>query len=133
MPNYNINLITVRRSYSVNEIASLLGISRRTCGRWIKYEGLRVIEENTNPLLIIGADLIGFMKKKREKRRIPLKENEFFCVKCHKAVRAKIGSEQITKTGKRIGKDNQEQLKKTGICENCQTPLNKFLGVCQRD
>lgn len=133
MPNYNINLITARRSYCINEIASLLGIDRRTCGRWIKYEGLRVIEENTNPLLIMGEDLVDFIRNKREKRKIPLKDNEFLCFKCRKAVRAKIGSEQITKTGKRIGKDNQEQLKKTGVCEKCGTRLNKFLGVYQRD
>jgi hypothetical protein len=127
MPNYNLNLITARRSYSVNEIASLLGVDRKTCGRWIKHEGLKVIEENTNPLLITGADLMNFIKKKREKRKVPVKENEFFCVKCHKAVRAKTGSEQIVKTGKRIGIDNREQLKKTGICESCDTQLNKFL------
>lgn len=133
MPNYNTNLITARRSYCVNEIASLLGRDRRTCGRWIKYEGLKTIKENTSPLLIMGYDLINFIKKRREEKKIPLKENEFFCLKCHKAVRAKIGSEQIVKTGKRIGKDNREQLKKTGVCENCETRLNKFLGVCRRD
>lgn len=131
MPNYNINLITARRSYCVNEIASLLGINRKTCGRWIKCGDLKVIEENVNPLLVMGADLINFIKEKREKRKIHLKENEFFCVKCHKAVKAKIGSEQIIKTGKKIGKDSKEQFKKTGICENCGTKINKFLGVCQ--
>ncbi|OGZ70253.1 MAG: hypothetical protein A2904_01140 [Candidatus Staskawiczbacteria bacterium RIFCSPLOWO2_01_FULL_33_9] len=129
MPNYNLNLITARRSYSVNEISALLGISRKTCGRWIKYEGLKMVEENTSPLLIIGADLIHFIKKKREKRKIPLKENEFLCFKCHKAVRAKTGSEREIKTGKRIGKDNREQMKKTGACEICNTKLNKLLGV----
>ncbi len=127
MPNYNLNLITGRRSYCVNEIASLLDIDRKTCGRWIKYEGLKVVEENTSPLLIMGEDLIAFIKKKREKRKIPIKKNEFFCLKCHKAVRAKIGSEQTIKTGKRIGKENREQLKKIGVCENCETRLNKFL------
>lgn len=133
MPNCNINLITARRSYSVSEIASLLGINRKTCGRWIKYGGLEVIEENVNPLLILGLDLINFIKKRREKRKVPIKENEFYCVKCHKAVRAKIGSEQTIKTGKRIGKDNREQLKKMGVCENCQTQLNRFLGVSRQD
>lgn len=131
MPNYNLNLITARRSYSVNEVAALLRIDRKTCGRWIKYEGLKPIEENTNPLLITGSDLIDFIKKKREERKISLKENEFFCVKCHKAVRAKPKSVKTIKTGKRIGKNNQEQIKKIGACENCHTKLNKFLGVSQ--
>ena|SRR3989344_3259764 len=133
MPNYNINLITARRSYTIGEIASLWGISRKTCGRWIKYEGLEPIEKHTSPLLIIGTDLIDFIKKKRREKKIPTKENEFFCVKCHEAVRAKTGSEQIIKTGKMIGRDNREQLKKIGVCENCKTRLNKFLGVYQQD
>ena len=133
MPNYNINLITSKRSYSINEVASLLSIDRRTCGRWIKYEGLRVIEENTNPILIMGEDLRSFIKERKEKRKIPLKDNEFLCMKCRKAVRALSGSEETVKTGKKIGKDDQEQLKKIGICENCNTQLNKFLGVYQWD
>lgn len=133
MQNYRINLITARRSYSIGEISSLLGIDRKTCGRWIKYGGLEIVEKNTNPILVIGTDLISFIKKEKKKRRVAIKENEFYCMKCHKAVRAKIGSERIIKTGKMIGKDNREQLKKIGVCENCNTSLNKFLGVCQQD
>jgi hypothetical protein len=133
MSRYNLNLISGRRSYTIGEISSLLGVNRRTCGRWIRKEGLKVIKENTSPLLILGEDLIDLIKKKRNKIDTPLKENEFYCLKCHKAVRAKISSEQIIKTGKRLGKDNHEQLKKIGICENCGKPLNKFLGVERRD
>ena len=133
MPRYNLNLISERRSYTISEISSLLGVNRRTCGRWIRKEGLKVIKENTSPLLILGADLIVLIKKKRNKIDSPLKENEFYCLKCRIAVRAKTGSEQTIKTGKRLGKDNHEQLKKTGICENCGKPLNKFLGVERRD
>lgn len=79
----------------------------------------------------MGFDLEDFIKKKRVERKTALKENEFFCMKCHKAVNAKKGSEQIIKTGKKMGKDNHEQLKKTGICEVCGTEINKYLGVCQ--
>ena len=114
-------------------MASLLGIDRKTCNRWIKFEGLRVIEENTNPLLVMGADLEEFIRKKRVKRKVPLNKNEFFCFKCHKAVMPKIGSESIVKTGKKIGKENLEQLKKIGICETCGTEINKYLGVSRKD
>ncbi|MEK7664623.1 MAG: hypothetical protein AAB361_00600 [Patescibacteria group bacterium] len=127
MPNYNLNLITARRSYTINEISSLWKVSRKQCRRWIKYEGLKVVEENTSPLLIIGSNLIHFIKKKREKRKIHLEENEFLCLKCRAGVKAKMGSEQIVETGKRIGKNNRKQLKKIGICEDCGTRLNKLL------
>jgi hypothetical protein len=127
MPNYNPRLIKSKRSYSINEICSLYGIDRKTCHRWIKNENLEIIEKNVNPLLIMGADLISFIKKKKIKNKIALKENEFFCMKCHRPVKAKTGSELILKTGKRTGKDNLEQFKKTGVCEVCETKVNRFL------
>ena len=133
MPNYNPHLIKSRRSYSISEISSLFDIHRKTCHRWLKNEGLRVIEKNVNPLLVMGVDLINFIKKKRIKNKVVLRENEFFCMKCHKPVRAKIGSERIIKTGKRIGKDNLEQLKKVGICGICGTKLNRFLKAYHQD
>ena len=133
MSIYHINKIKLRKSYSITEIASLLGIDRKTCSRWIKNDGLKVIEENVSPILVMGADLEDFIRKKRAKNKISLKENESFCLKCRKGVIAKIGSEEIIKTGKRIGKENREQLRKIGICENCGTKINIFLGVCQKD
>lgn len=132
MSNYNISKIKSRKSYNITEMASLLEIDRKTCSRWIKYEGLKVIEENVSSL-IMGSDLIDFIIKMRAKNKIPLKENEFYCLKCHKAVIPKIGSERIVKTGKRIGKENLEQFKKIGNCEVCETEINKYLGVSRKD
>lgn len=130
MTSYNLNKIKMRKSYSIAEITSLFGITRKTCSRWLK-EGLKVVEESVSPILVMGFDLENFIKERRTKKKINLKENESLCMKCHKAVIAKIGSEQVIKTGKRIGKDNQEQLRKIGICEVCGTKINRFLRVCQ--
>src|SRR3990167_4045944 len=102
MPNYNPRLIKSRRSYSIGDITSLFGIDRKTCHRWIKDKGLRVIEKNVSPLLVMGTDLISFLKDKRVKSKVVLREGEFFCMKCHGAVRAKIGSERTIETGKKI-------------------------------
>ncbi len=133
MANYNLRLIKSRRSYNLTEMASLLGIDRKTCHRWIKMDGLKVIEKGVNPLLIIGVDLHSFLKAKREKRRFLLDKSGFFCMKCHKPVKAKTGSEKIVKTGKRIGKNNLEQLKKRGLCEVCNTEVNRFLRCDRQD
>ena len=127
MPNYNPRLIKSRRSYSINEICSLFDINRKTCHRWLKNEDLRVIEKNVNPVLVMGEDLINFLKRRKKKKRAVLKEDEFFCVKCRKAVKAKEGSEKNVKTGKKIGKNGLEQIIKIGLCETCNTGLNRFL------
>lgn len=130
---YNQKFIKVKRSYSPSEIAKLFGIDRKTCFRWIKIGGLRVIEKNTNPLLIIGQDLKDFIVKKQRDRKITLRPDEYFCVKCQKAVGAKIGSEKIIKTGKTIGKNNKDQINKIGVCKICGAKLNRFLRVYQGD
>jgi len=132
MPKYNINLITTRRSYLIKDITDLYGVSGKTCHRWISEGGLATIE-GIKPYFIRGEDLIDFINKQREKGKIPIRENEFLCLKCHKAVKAKAGSEQIIETGKTIGKDNHKQLRKTGICEVCERKVFKYLRVCQRD
>ncbi|OGN14510.1 MAG: hypothetical protein A3G02_00385 [Candidatus Yanofskybacteria bacterium RIFCSPLOWO2_12_FULL_44_13b] len=133
MAKHNIRLIKSKRSYSMTQIVSLLKIDRKTCRCWLKKEGLRPIEQNVNPILVIGADLIDFLNKKRAKRRIGLNEGQFFCFKCHKSVRAKAGSEETIKTGKKIGKSNSDQYKKVGNCEVCNTRVNRFIGVSQQD
>jgi hypothetical protein len=127
MNKYNLRLIKLRRSYNITEMASLLGVNRKTCQRWIQVGGLRVIEKNVNPLLVMGADLYSFLKEMRDKRRFALGEDEFFCMKCHKSVKAKMGSERLVKTGKKIGKNGLEQFKKIGVCEVCGTELNRYL------
>ena len=133
MPNYNIRSIKSRRSYSVNEMASLLSIDRKTCQRWLKNGGLRPIERNVSPILVMGFELIDLIRRKRAKRRVSLEKDEFYCLKCNKATKAKSGSEEIVKTGKRIGKNNQEQYMKIANCERCGTKMNKYLGVFQKD
>jgi len=127
MGNYNLRLIKLRRSYNITEMARLLGIDRKTCQRWIKTEGLKVIEKGENPLLIMGADLHSFLKSRQDKKRFILGKSEFYCMKCKKPVKTKTGSEKVVKTGKRIGKNGLEQFIKTGLCEICGIPVNRFL------
>lgn len=129
---YNPQSIQIREAYSPREIAKLFNIDTKTPLRWIK-DGLPVIAKNTNPLLVMGSDIKELVIKMRQKRKIELEENEFLCMKCQRAVTAKNGSSQTIKTGKTIGKNKDEQLKKIGVCNFCGSKLNKFLGVCQKD
>ncbi len=126
MPNYNTHLIKARDSYRIRDMADLFKINRKTCGRWIKDEGLKTIEGNISSPLVKGADLIDFLNNKQESRKTKLKEDEFYCLKCREARKVKIGSETIIKTGKTIGKDNRELLIKSGLCEICGTTIKRY-------
>lgn len=130
---YNPNLIHANDSYSPREIAELFKIDKMTCRRWIKSGELKVIKKNTSPLLVMGHTLKEFITNKLQTRRTKLTEKEFFCLGCKKAVIGKNGSIKILKTGKRVGKDKNEQLNKVAICENCGNKLNRFVSVYQKN
>lgn len=121
--NYNTRKIKSQRSYSVTEVANILNVSRGTVLLWIK-EGLQVLGR---PYLIMGEEIKAFLSKRRAKHQVSLKYHEYYCLRCRKAVSAKKGSEKIVPTGKRIGKENQEQFKRVGLCENCRGEVMRFL------
>ncbi len=129
---YNPRLVTSRRSYTPEEIAILFGAHKHTVFRWLK-NGLRPIEKDTRPLLIMGDELRHYLTEKKKKRKANLKENEFFCFKCKKVTQAKQGTEETVPTGKMIGKDSHEQLVRKGKCEQCGIEVNLYVRGSRKD
>ena len=124
---YNPRLITSRRSYTSEEIATLLGISKKTVFLWLKG-GLRPLEKNTRPLLVMGEELRRFLAEMRKRHGSPpLKENELFCLKCKRATQAKSGTEVLVPTGKRIGKEAREQFVRRGKSEQSGTKVKRYV------
>jgi len=68
------------RSYTVDEAARCLGSSPVTIRRWIKT-GLPSMAER-KPALILGDDLIAFLKARRPARQKCLPA-QCYCLKCH--------------------------------------------------
>jgi len=122
---YKINQVSKRRSYSVKDISCLFDVDKRTCFRWLE-EGLQPLEEKAKPLLIMGDELISFLKEKSGRGKVKLKKDEYYCLRCRVAVKATGGSEQIIETGKLLGKDNRRQYRKIGRCEACGSIINRF-------
>lgn len=122
---YPLNIIKTRRSYSVEEVAELFAVNKKTCFRW-KEEGLQPIVPGAKPLLFMGYEVKRFLKKRQSVSKVMLKVNEYYCLRCRRAVRAKAGSEKTVSTGKRIGKDNRVQHCKKAICEKCGLKISRF-------
>lgn len=97
-------------SYTIKEISTALGIAPKTCFRWIE-DGLRIVPESKNPILILGSDLKEFLRRRSLKRKVPLGRNEFYCLTCKRAVFAKRGSIEVQKG------------KKTARCRACNGKL----------
>ena len=57
--------VKIHRSYTVEEIAKMLGKHKNTVRIWVK-DGLPTIDDK-RPMLILGHDLVEFIKKRRTK------------------------------------------------------------------
>ena len=123
---YSLSKIRRRTAYDPQEIGQLLKVNRKTIFRWFK-EGLAMIDLTKTPKLVMGSDLKAFIQAKRDAKQVKLSWNEFYCFHCRKAVLAKRGSEQTTKTGKKIGAGNRDQEIISGLCKECGGPVARFL------
>lgn len=76
----NHRLVKIHRSYKVEEAARLLDKHKNTVRNWIK-DGLATIDDK-RPMLILGHDLVEFIKKRRAKNKQTCKPGELYCVRC---------------------------------------------------
>lgn len=121
---YNPNLVKLRHSYTLAEIAEVYGVHKRTVQSWRK-RGLKAIDETSKPYLVIGAEIRGFIKENSEKRKHPLKPREFFCPRCQNPRRSLENRLRVEITEKKLGKRYKLAIIK-GICEVCRCKLFRF-------
>lgn len=116
-----------RQSYTARQLAEVLDVHIRTVQTW-KKEGLKPIE-STVPLLFMGFEVKDFIQQRQSDKKIKLAKNQFYCVKCRKAVMSKENRIEVIKTQKLIGKDLLSELILRGECEICGCKLNRFSHV----
>jgi hypothetical protein len=76
----NPRLPKTHRSYTVEEVASLLAVHRNTVREWIR-RGLPVCDRK-RPVLILGRELRDFLAKRRQSSKRPCMPGEIYCVRC---------------------------------------------------
>lgn len=121
---YNTNLIKQRHSYALAEIALIYRVHIRTAQNWVK-QGMKVIDASSKPYLVYGIDIKAFLKQQANKRKCPLKEDEFFCPKCKSARKSIRGKTTINITDRKLGKCNKLAFIR-GLCEICRCRLIRF-------
>lgn len=121
---YNHNLIRTRSTYTFKELAEVFRLHTRTIQGWRKT-GLMVLDEETKPFLILGEEIIHFLKEKRQKRKHPLNPGEFFCITCRTPRCSQPDKLSITITDKWLGKTARQAFIR-GICEVCGRRLTLF-------
>jgi hypothetical protein len=119
----NAKKIKASRSYTIPEVAEVLGCTTRTVRSWARM-GLHVLTDN-RPYLIVGADLKKFIADQSASKKVKLAPNELFCLSC-KAPRKPLGmmADEIrqTKTITRL----------VGLCEVCGGTCNRVISARAR-
>lgn len=116
----NAKKIKAARSYTIPEVAEVLGCSTRTVRNWAGM-GLRVLTEN-RPHLIVGDDLKSFLAEKSASKRVKLSPNELLCLSC-KAPRQPLGmmADEICQTA--------TISRLVGLCEVCGGTCNRMISA----
>jgi excisionase family DNA binding protein len=84
----NPRLAKIHRNYTVEEAAGVFGVHRNTVREWVK-RGLPTSDDR-RPMLILGADLVAFLRAQRVKNKRTCQPGEMYCVRC-RAPRAPAG------------------------------------------
>jgi excisionase family DNA binding protein len=118
----NHRLVKIHRNYTVEEVARRLGIHRNTVRQWVK-RGLPTCDDR-RPMLILGRDLVAFLKAQRLNNRRPCQPGEIYCVRC-RAPRTPAGGmvdyqPMTTTLGNLIG-----------ICPCCETLIYRRVNLAK--
>lgn len=76
----NHRLVKLHRSYTAEEVAGLFGLHRNTVRQWVK-RGLATSDDR-RPVLILGRDLVDYLKSRRVDPKRRCAPGEMFCLRC---------------------------------------------------
>lgn len=118
----NPRLPKSNHSYTVEEVAKLLGVHRNTVREWIR-RGLTTTDMR-RPLLIRGRELVAFLRARRAASKRTCKPGEIYCVRCREPRRPAAGMADYQPLTATLGN-------LIGICPRCECVIyrrvNRFL------
>lgn len=120
MTTFDPRKISKHRSYTIRELSDVLGMSEKTCLRWIA-KGMITISGNKKPILISGDEAKKFIRNKNSETKVELQRHEFYCFKCKCPRRAKRGSIHLSTNTKR------------GSCSVCSTKMSRTINPIKKD
>jgi hypothetical protein len=120
----NPRLVKIHRNYTVEEIASLFGTHKNTVRAWVKA-GLPTCDSK-RPILILGRDLVEYLKARRTKNKQPCQPGEIYCVRCRATKRPAGDMAEYQPITDSLGN-------LMGICPACDTMIFRCASMTKLD
>jgi hypothetical protein len=117
-PNYR--RVKRHRSYTIEEAASLLGVHRNTVREWIR-RGLPTCDSR-RPILVLGPDLILFLRARRTAHKTRLAPGEIYCVRCRRARKPAASMADFSLRTESVGD-------LIGICPDCESLMYRRVSL----
>ena len=106
-------------SYTVEEVTRNQNVAKGTVRRWLKT-GLPSLTEK-RPCLILGGDLVDFLKKQKKRKQI-CKLEECYCFKCRTPRKPAFGEAEY----RPLTPTNGQYI---ALCEVCTTLMYKRISL----
>lgn len=109
--------IKLHRSYTIEELANLLGCHKNTARGWMK-RGLKPLEDGKRPLLFQGREARSFLHDRRVRSKQKCGPDELYCFKCRgprKPAAGMLDYRSSTALGGIL----------SGLCADCSTLMFK--------
>lgn len=120
MKRINTRRIKHKHTYTVERLAELLSVHSNTVHGWIKQGLTRM--DGIYPYALWGQEVIDFLDKRKQKNKITLATNEFYCCKCQAPRNAWEGmAEFIPRTSKTANL--------RAVCEHCERQMHKLISL----
>lgn len=112
----NPNRVKQSRSYTIGELAGLLGVHKNSIRHW-QCTGLRPVDGN-RPILFHGADVKSFLCQRNASRKRPCPPGTCFCLRCREPRSPALGMVDYLPVN-----DVSGNLR--ALCEVCETVMHR--------
>jgi len=114
---YDPRKVKRHRSYTVESLAKLYGVSPNTVRQWIKKHGLPTIPD-TYPVLMHWREIRDWLTKRQANRKWTCGSDEMSCFTCK-------GPRKIRRGTLEIIQNNTTKVMLRGDCVDCDRRLNR--------